>query len=206
MTIVVTASDRQWEELTKTPGSATWQRIVDDTQFVQHGNADAYMNLLNDHIPTGAAALGKPVFINSVTGTLAELNAPENIFRVNGWTGFLQRPLWEIAGKPGETIQHFFDMMGKKVIFVSDEPGLVAAPVVSMIINEAYFALGDGVSTKAEIDIAMKLGTNYPFGPFEWVSLIGLAPVLQLLQKLNIKDKRYQPAPLLAKEATAQIS
>jgi 3-hydroxyacyl-CoA dehydrogenase len=43
-----------------------------------------------------------------------------------------------------------------------------------MIINEAYFALEDNVSTKAETDIAMKLGTNYPYGPFEWGQLIGL--------------------------------
>jgi 3-hydroxybutyryl-CoA dehydrogenase len=67
-----------------------------------------------------------------------------------------------------------------------------------MIINEAYFALDDAVSSKAEIDIAMKLGTNYPWGPFEWAEKIGLNNIYLLLQKLSLTNKRYQPAPTLA--------
>ena len=69
-----------------------------------------------------------------------------------------------------------------------------------MIINEAYFTVEDHVSTKAEIDTAMKLGTNYPYGPFEWAELIGTANILALLQKLNTTDSRYQPAVLLINE------
>jgi 3-hydroxybutyryl-CoA dehydrogenase len=57
--------------------------------------------------------------------------------------------------------------------------------------------LGDEVSTKAAIDIAMKLGTNYPYGPFEWAEKIGLKNIFSLLQKLSLQDKRYQPAPAL---------
>ena len=71
-----------------------------------------------------------------------------------------------------------------------------------MIINEAYFALEDNVSSKTEIDTAMKLGTNYPFGPFEWVGLIGNKNVLALLQQLYATDSRYKPSELLIKEAT----
>ena len=69
-----------------------------------------------------------------------------------------------------------------------------------MVINEAYFALNDNVSSKNEIDTAMKLGTNYPYGPFEWTGLIGKEHILALLQKLNIADTRYQPASLLIEE------
>ena len=68
-----------------------------------------------------------------------------------------------------------------------------------MIINEGYFAVEDNVSSKAEIDTAMKLGTNYPYGPFEWAELIGLNNILGLLQKLNLTDTRYQPSQLLMK-------
>ena len=50
-----------------------------------------------------------------------------------------------------------------------DIPGFISARVVSMIINEAYFALEEEVSSKEEIDTAMKLGTNYPYGPFDGV-------------------------------------
>jgi 3-hydroxybutyryl-CoA dehydrogenase len=69
-----------------------------------------------------------------------------------------------------------------------------------MIINEAYFALGDGVSTKEEIDIAMRLGTNYPYGPFELVQKIGLNNIHGLLKKLKEQSTRYNIAPALEKE------
>lgn len=69
-----------------------------------------------------------------------------------------------------------------------------------MIINEAYFGLGDGISSKQEMDIAMKLGTNYPFGPFEWSEKIGLGRIHALLSKLSETSTRYQIAPALTKE------
>ena len=84
--------------------------------------------------------------------------------------------------------------------WLPDLPGFVAPRVVCMIINEAYLALEEGVSTKAEIDTAMKLGTAYPFGPFEWAEKIGIKKVAGLLQRLALEDKRYQPAPLLLKD------
>ena len=69
-----------------------------------------------------------------------------------------------------------------------------------MIINEAYFALGEGVSSKEEIDTAMKLGTNYPMGPFEWGINIGLKNVSGLLSALAEINPRYTPAELLKQE------
>jgi 3-hydroxybutyryl-CoA dehydrogenase len=77
---------------------------------------------------------------------------------------------------------------------------MIAARVISMIINEAYFALGDKISTKEQIDIAMKLGTNYPYGPFEWSEKIGLQKIYALLKKLREKERRYDIAPLLDEE------
>ena len=91
----------------------------------------------------------------------------------------------------------------KRFIQVPDEPGLVSARVLSMIINEAYFALDDQISTRENIDIAMKLGTGYPYGPFEWAALIGVRRIAALLEKLSAADKRYVPAALLKQEASA---
>ncbi|MEP6845805.1 MAG: 3-hydroxyacyl-CoA dehydrogenase family protein, partial [Panacibacter sp.] len=73
------------------------------------------------------------------------------------------------------------------------------------IINEAYFALGDKVSSKQEIDIALKLGTNYPFGPFEWGEKIGLHHIFRLLKTLSFEDDRYIAAPYLEQEATNNL-
>jgi 3-hydroxybutyryl-CoA dehydrogenase len=72
--------------------------------------------------------------------------------------------------------------------------------VIASVINEAYFTFGAGISTKDAIDTAMKLGTNYPFGPFEWGKLIGLNRVYTLLKELSRRDNRYEPAPALLKE------
>ena len=83
---------------------------------------------------------------------------------------------------------------------VPDVPGMISTRVIAMIINEAYFGLGDGISSKKDIDIAMKLGTNYPYGPFEWGEKIGLKKIYALLKKLSEKDDRYTVAPALEKE------
>jgi 3-hydroxybutyryl-CoA dehydrogenase len=61
--------------------------------------------------------------------------------------------------------------------------------------------VGDGVSGKAEIDTAMRLGTNYPKGPFEWCEQIGIKNVFVLLTKLCETNKRYIPAPQLIYES-----
>jgi 3-hydroxybutyryl-CoA dehydrogenase len=71
---------------------------------------------------------------------------------------------------------------------------------VSAIINEAYFALEDGVSTKGEIDVAMKLGTAYPYGPFDWAQKIGLNNIATLLQQLAAEQPRYAPCSSLIAE------
>ena len=78
-----------------------------------------------------------------------------------------------------------------------DIVGFVTARVISLIINEAFLALAEGVSTKEEIDIAMKLGTNYPMGPYELCNLIGTKKVYELLLKLSLSQERYAPSPLL---------
>ncbi len=142
----------------------------------------------------------KPVFINSTIFTLDELNLPENFIRISGWATFLNREIWEVATVNENIVKHIFNSLGWKYIAVKDGPGLVAARIICMIINEAYFALGDNVSSKEEIDIAMKLGTNYPFGPFEWSKKIGLKNIYNLLEKLSKTDTRYNIAPAIKDE------
>ena len=202
MIIAVAANDLQWKELVAGNAKAGWIRVTDINEFFEQHNADVFFNLNENACLFDYSSLKIPVIINSVTKTLEQLNAPPHLLRINGWSGFLQRSVWEIAGVVDEKIKAVFDLINKKITVVKDEPGFIAARVVAMITNEAYFALEDGVSTKSEIDTAMKLGTNYPFGPFEWGETIGLANMLTLLLELSSADKRYQPAALLVKEAT----
>lgn len=194
MKIAVLANDTQWEELKSAANIARAASIEEE--------ADAYI-LLDGFDANALHQLQKPVLLNSVSETLAGINAGHNVVRINGWAGFLKRGLWEAAGNTSAGVQSVFAALQKEYIQVADEPGLVAARSISMVINEAYFALGEKVSTKEEIDIAMKLGTNYPFGPFEWAGKIGVKNIYGLLSVLAKTDKRYLPAPILEKEASA---
>jgi len=202
MHIVVKASEDQKAEWLGKSGISDL-----DVEFISAGKnileieADAYFILTDEKKLQQIANVDRPFFVNAVTEILNEL--PANCIRINAWRGFLGRDVLEIvAPEKNKTIaEKVMNALGWKYIFISDIRGMITARSISMIINEAYFALGDNVSTKDEIDIAMKLGTNYPYGPFEWSSKIGLKHIYNLLKKLSEEDKRYIVAPLLEEEA-----
>ena len=140
-----------------------------------------------------------PVFINSVSQTLAGNSLPENVVRMNGWPGFIEKPIWEISGAVSPAHQQVMNALGKQWIAVPDLIGFISCRVIAMIINEAFFAVESGVSSEADINTAMRLGTNYPYGPFEWADLIGRKELFQLLNLLAASDPRYSPCPALMK-------
>jgi len=82
---------------------------------------------------------------------------------------------------------------------VNSRVGLITPRVVCMIINEAFYTVQEGTATEGDIDQAMKLGTNYPMGPFEWCDKIGLADVYETLEALyqDTHDERYKICSLL---------
>lgn len=136
----------------------------------------------------------KPVIIHAVSNRLSDSKTPKNVARMNAWPGFLDRPIWEIAFGEKNLFVPLFQKLNWEIIPVKDEPGMVSGRVVSMIINEAFYALKENVSTKKEIDLAMKLGTNYPFGPFEWAEKIGVEKIFDLLTVLSHTDERCAPS------------
>lgn len=204
MQIVVAASDVQWISLTNTRAGVNWLRVNNGTGFSDHKTAAAYFDLTGNPLLPHYAELKKPVIIHSVIETLKEISAPENVCRINGWPGFLQRPAWEIAGSMNDELYAVFQTAGIRLHPVADEPGFISARIIAMIVNEAYLALEDEVSSKEEIDTAMKLGTNYPFGPFEWGAAIGIDHIGALLEKLYKKSNRYKPSGRLLEEINKQ--
>jgi 3-hydroxybutyryl-CoA dehydrogenase len=204
MNIVVLANDEQWDILTKNTVDIQWVRATVPFSITSYTHADGFF-ILNTEVMVDYIQTGKPVFLNSVTHTLKEANLPGNILRINGWNTFLNRPLWEIAGSINDESKLILKKINKNFITVADEPGLVAARIIAMIINEAYFALGDKISDKPAIDTAMKLGTNYPYGPFEWAEKIGLQNIYELLSRLSITINHYKPAPALVKEIQQKL-
>ena len=136
-----------------------------------------------------------PVLIGSVIYSLKELQAEQSpIARFNHWPVFMQRNCIEFATKQPQIFQELFNQWQVPFYETADVPGFVSARTVSMIVNEAFMVKQEHISTAIEIDTAMKLGTGYPLGPFEWCTEIGADRIVQLLQKMATEDQRYHPA------------
>jgi 3-hydroxyacyl-CoA dehydrogenase len=99
----------------------------------------------------------------------------------------------------------YFADLGKHVECVlGDTPGLVLGRIVSQLVNEACFAVGEGIGAPQDVDTALRLGFNHPHGPFEWARQIGPPTVLATLDALRseLGQDRYRAAPVLREWAT----
>jgi 3-hydroxybutyryl-CoA dehydrogenase len=115
---------------------------------------------------------------------------------------YLQRSMVEAGDLGRKTSGGFYDRAGD-IRNRGDEPsGDVALRVISCIVNEAYLALSEGVATAENIDRAMKLGANYPKGPFEWADELGPDRILDTLDSLRTTHgDAYLASPLLRRRA-----
>jgi 3-hydroxybutyryl-CoA dehydrogenase len=98
-----------------------------------------------------------------------------------------------------QRVERFYSSLSKRVEWVGDAPGLVLGRIVCQLVNEAAFAIQEGVGSAEDIDTAMRLGFNYPRGPLEWADQIGLEHVVATLDALHeeLHEERYRVAPLL---------
>jgi 3-hydroxybutyryl-CoA dehydrogenase len=91
-----------------------------------------------------------------------------------------------------------FQALGKDVSVIGDAPGMIVARTVARIVDLAHDAVAKGVATEEDIDTAMRLGVNYPLGPFEWSRRLGRSWAYDLLDDLHLRDPSGRYAPSLA--------
>jgi 3-hydroxybutyryl-CoA dehydrogenase len=112
----------------------------------------------------------------------------------------------ETADDVVATVKETGERMGKTVVEVRDYPGFISNRVLMPMLNEAMFALHEGVAGVEEIDTVMKMGMNHPMGPLELADFIGLDTCLYILDVLydGFKDPKYRAAPILTKKVQAK--
>lgn len=176
---------------------------------------DVVFDLIIDEDPTQVEVYrnhsGCAVFFNTTMISLHDLAAPGGgrfeflAFGFNGLPTMIDRPVLEVSLLAENDRTHLVDLcksLNTDFEVVADTVGLVTPKVVCMIINEAYMTFEEGTATKEDIDLAMKLGTNYPYGPFEWANRIGINYVCELLEAVGraTGDPRYNISPALLSE------
>ncbi|MBK9731398.1 MAG: 3-hydroxyacyl-CoA dehydrogenase [Chitinophagaceae bacterium] len=155
-----------------------------------------------------AALYQKPVIVCAVKKSLhqlcrhfeGEINC--HLIGMNALPTFINRSKTEVSFSSADSA-NFFEQIAKllnwEYLAVEDKVGMVTPRVIAMVINEACFTLQEKTATKEDIDTAMKLGTNYPWGPFEWCDRIGIKDVYETLEAIakDTGDPRYKICELL---------
>lgn len=155
-----------------------------------------------------ASLTHKPVFVGAVKAQLAKAvnqygrEVTCTLIGINALPTFINRSLVEVSlwnEKDATNLSLILSKLGWSYKCVSDRVGMVTPRIIFMIINEACYTLQEGTASMNDIDISMKLGTNYPYGPFEWADKIGIKNVYETLEALYLDthDERYKVCPLL---------
>lgn len=215
MNILVIGDEQNFTALQRKGGLAS--HIVERADSLKGAealqNRDLVIDLQFDGHPENAAIYAQYAAIPVLAGVVkTSLQAVKETYDCaligcNWLPGFIDMPVTEIslleeAQKP--VLTAIMQQLGWEYELVQDAVGMVTPRVVCMIINEAYMAAETDTASREDIDVAMKLGTNYPMGPFEWSKKIGIRQVYEVLAAVHAAtgNERYIISELLKKEAT----
>jgi 3-hydroxybutyryl-CoA dehydrogenase len=189
--IVIAAQDAGWD-------------VISPTEAEDRPSPFLILDLSGDE-PPEAPLQGGPQAICCAAGSLAAQDPGGSAVGFHALPPFTDCRLVELTRGPDSSAaaqaaaQRFFETLGKHTEWVGDAPGLVLGRIVCQVINEAAFALGEGVGRAEDIDAGMVHGLNYPRGILAWADEIGVDHVLAVLEALALEtgDDRYRIAPEL---------
>ena len=212
MDILVTGDAQRWEEFRGGRNTGGHQYVWEPELQLIGSGVDVVVDLSLDERPERLMLYAMkpevPVLGCLVKTSPAVWERYAHIYAVNWLPGFIgMDPLETALSAAGEAakLRELMQSLNWKYETVKATTGLVTPRVICMIVNEAYFTAAEGAASREDIDISMRLGTNYPSGPFEWSKKIGIRNIYEVLQAVfrETGNERYRPAPLLREEYEA---
>jgi 3-hydroxybutyryl-CoA dehydrogenase len=218
--------DREAAKGRRTPDecAAALGRIAETTDLDRLARADLVIEAVTEDeeikksifrrldalVPPGAILASNTSSI-SITRLAAATSRPDRFIGMHFMNPVPVMALVEVirgiatSDETAQAVRELAERMGKTPIFCNDFPGFVANRVLMPMINEAIYALYEGVAEKEAIDGIMKLGMNHPMGPLALADFIGLDTCLAILRVLHdgLGDPKYRPCPLLVKMVDA---
>jgi 3-hydroxybutyryl-CoA dehydrogenase len=188
--------------------------VLDDTDLKAHNLSEYHLifDLGFDNHPQQlkyfAGLRDVPVVVSAVKVQLAAAiyeygrNPECLLFGINALPGFINRKFAEVSAfdvEQREQLEKIFSQLDWQTQWVDDRVGMVSPRILFMIINEACYTVQEGTATISDINTSMRLGTNYPMGPFEWANHIGIKHVYETLEAIykDTHDERYMICPLM---------
>jgi 3-hydroxybutyryl-CoA dehydrogenase len=197
--VVIAGESALAAELSEAAAEAGWQ--------VAEQSTDEVPTLILDCTDgdSEVSLQGGPLAILCAGGSLAALDPGGNAVGFHALPPLAESGLVELVRGPdtadsaATAAERFFATLGKHVAWVQDAPGLVLGRIVCQVVNEATFALAEGVGSTEDIDAGMVHGLNYPRGILSWADQIGIDHVLAVLDGLfeERREERYRAAPML---------